>query len=85
MNRDILGLNEFTEYMIENISKMIINRNYIEENKDFFNLLFFKLWEDYSKSTLESISLIKYLKLLEIFLGSMLSEQPSQELPEDII
>jgi hypothetical protein len=78
-----LGLEEYSNFMVENISKLIINRNYIEENSEFFNLLFFKMFEDYEYSTLEPISLLKQLKLLEIFLGAMITEHPSTELPED--
>lgn len=80
-----LGLEEYSTFMVENISKLIINRNYIEENADFFNLLFFKMWEDYEYSNLEPISLLKQLKLLEIFLGSLIAEKPSVDLSEDSI
>ena len=85
MNRDKLGYEEFSEYVYENISKIIINRNYISENQDFFNLLLFKTWEDYHCSYLEEISLTKYLKMVEIFLAVMLKEKPSFELPVDLV
>ncbi len=78
-----LGLEEYSNFMMENISKLVINRNYIEQNADFFNLLFFKMWEDYEYSNMEPISLLKQLKLLEIFLGTMVTEHPDTQLPED--
>ncbi len=80
-----LGLEEYSNFMTENISKLIINRNYMEENAEFFNLLFFKMWEDYEYSNLEPISLLKQLKLLEIFLGALVTESPTTELPEDSV
>lgn len=83
-HNDKLGLEEFSQYMLENISKLIINRSYIEENQDFFNLLLFKFWEDYEYSTIETVSLMKQLKLLEIFLGALIAEKPSVDLPEDV-
>lgn len=84
-HNDKLGLEEFSQYMLENISKLVINRNYIQENEDFFNLLLFKFWEDYEYSTIENVSLMKQLKLLEIFLGAMIIGKPDVNLPEDII
>lgn len=83
-HNDKLGLEEFSQYMLENISKLIINRQYIEDNQEFFNLLLFKFWEDYEYSVMESVSLMKQLKLLEIFLGALIAEKPSVDLPEDV-
>lgn len=82
---DKLGLEEYSVFVLEGISKVIINRNYIEENEDFFNALLFKFWEEYYTSTVEPISITKQIKMLDIFLYTMLSEQPSLELPEDFI
>lgn len=82
---DKLGLEEYSNFMTENISKLIINRNYMKDNAEFFNLLYFKLWEDYEYSNLEPISLLKQLKLLEIFLGALVTEHPSTVLPEDSV
>ena len=82
---DRLGLEEYSSFVLEGISKMIINRNYIEENQDFFNHLLFKLWEDYYLSSVEPISIWKQIKLLEIFLYIMIQEKPTLELPEDSV
>lgn len=82
---DKLGLEEYSVFVLEGVSKVIINRNYIEENDEFFNLLLFKMWEDYSKSFIEPISIWKQIKMLEVFLYAMLLEQPSLELPIDSI
>lgn len=80
-----LGLEEYSVFVLEGISKVIINRNYIEENDEFFNLLLFKMWEDYSKSLVEPISIWKQIKMLEVFLYAMLLERPSLELPIDSV
>jgi hypothetical protein len=80
-----LGLEEYSQYIYENISKIIINRNYIEQNDDFFNEVVFKMWEEYYTSVVEPISIMKQLKHFEMFLGVMLKTQPSLELPEDSV
>ena len=85
MNRDILGIEEYRGHIFENISKIIINQNYIENNFEFFDKILFKLWENYRTSTIEPISINKQMGLLEIFLSAMLEFKPSQELPEDTI
>lgn len=82
---DKLGLEEYSVFVLEGISKVIINRNYIEENEDFFNALLFKCWEEYYTSIVEPISIWKQIKMLDIFLYTMLLEQPSLELPIDSI
>lgn len=80
-----LGLEEYSAFIRENISKIIINRSYIEENEEFFSELFFKMWEEYHESILEPISILKQMRHLEIFLGVALKCQPTLELPEDVI
>jgi len=81
-NQEKLGQTEYEEVLLDNISKLIINRNYILENEDFFNAVLFKLYEDYWFS-IEPISIRKQAKDFEIFLGCMLKYKPTQVLPED--
>lgn len=80
-----LGLEEYMQFVYENISKIVVNRNYIENNQDFFNQLLFKTYEEYLYSSLEPISILKQIKHLEIFLSSMIGYKPDLELPEDYI
>lgn len=84
-NRDLLGYEEYRIYIYENISKIIVNHNYIEENIDFFEKIVFKLWENYYNSVLEPISIRKQLGVFELFLATMIEMKPSQQLPEDSI
>jgi hypothetical protein len=82
---DKLGQVEHRLHIYENISKIIINRQYIEDNYSFFEKVIFKLWEDYDKSVLETISITKQIKMFELYLSVMLEFKPSLELPEDYI
>jgi hypothetical protein len=82
---DKLGLEEYSVFVLEGISKVIINRNYIEENEDFFNTLLFKCWEEYYTSIIEPISITKQIKMLDILLYAIINEKPSVDLPEDSI
>lgn len=82
---DKLGLEEYSEFVLEGISKVIVNRNYIEENIEFFNLLLYKFWEEYYTSFVEPISISKQIKMLDIVLYSMIAEKPSVELPDDYV
>jgi hypothetical protein len=82
---DKLGLEEYSVFVLEGISKVIINRNYIEENEDFFNVILFKFWEEYYTSIVESISISKQVKMLDILLYAIINEKPSVDLPEDSI
>lgn len=82
---DKLGLEEYSVFVLEGISKVIINRNYIEENEDFFNAVIFKFWEEYYTSIVEPISITKQIKMLDILLYSIISEKPSVVLPIDSI
>lgn len=86
MDRDKLGIDEFTAHVYENISKIIVNQHYINENIDFFEKIVFKMWEIYYyNSNIETISITKQLKHLELFLSVMIETKPSQELPEDYL
>lgn len=85
-NRNLLGYEEFRGHFFENISRIIINQNYIDENFDFFEKVIFKLWENYYyNSNIENISITKQLNLFEIFLSAMIELKPSNQLPEDVI
>jgi len=83
--QDRLGSEEYKMHVLENISKIIINANYIEQNIEFFNNLLFKMWEDYHNSVLEPISILKQMKHLEVFLACMLEYKPDLDLPEDLV
>lgn len=86
MNSERLGSEEYRVHVYENISKIIVNRNYIEENFDFFEKIVFKMWElYYYDSILEPISITKQIKMLELFLSVMLEMKPDTTLPEDIV
>lgn len=83
-SNDKLGLEEFQQHVYDNISKIIINRKYIDENQQFFDSVLFKMWEDYHfKADNTSINLL--IRNLEFFLWAMIKNKPAQELPEDEI
>ncbi len=85
-NRDKLYYEEYASHVLENISRVIINQNYINANSDFFEKLLFKSWElYYYNSNLENISITKQIRMLELFLSVMLELKPDLELPEDVI
>ncbi|HSE99875.1 MAG TPA: hypothetical protein VLA48_03180 [Nitrososphaeraceae archaeon] len=85
-NRNLLGYEEYRLHVYENINKVIVNQNYIEENLDFFEKLLFKMWEIYYRnSNLEPVTIKKQLNHLELFLSMMLEFKPTLELPEDSI
>lgn len=79
-----LGLEEYRIHVLDNISGVVVNPNYIEENLSFFNKIVFKMFQDYDNSIVE-ISINKQIKMLNMFLSVMLLEKPSLELSEDII
>ena len=85
MTQQTLGQDEYRLHIYENISKIIINRQYIEENYNFFEKIIFKMFEDYDRSLLEPISITKQIKMLELFISVMLEFKPSLEIPEDCI
>jgi hypothetical protein len=85
-NRDKLYYEEYSNHIYENISRVIVNQNYINANLDFFEKLLFKSWElYYYNSNLENISITKQIRMLELFLSVMLELKPDLELPEDVI
>ena len=85
MKIETLGQDEYRMHVYENISKVIINQQYIEDNYNFFEKVIFKMFEDYDRSVLEPISITKQIKMFELFLSVMLELKPSLELPEDYI
>jgi hypothetical protein len=79
-----LGAVEYEEVLYDNISKIIINRNYIKRNQSFWDNVVFKMFEEYNFSS-EEVSIRKQAKIVEIILAMMIKFKPEQELPEDII
>lgn len=79
-----LGLLEYHEVLLDNISKVVINRNYIAQNQEFWDEIVFKLFEEY-RFSLEDTSIRKQAKLLEIFFHSLFEFQPAVVQPEDLI
>lgn len=82
--RDRLGIQEFEENLLELRSPMVVNRNYIQTYKVFWDNLVFKLWENYYFSPVE-LPVNHYAKLLDIFFGNLFSFDSSAEKTEDII
>lgn len=83
-NRNLLGYEEYRLHVYENISKIIVNQNYVNNNFEFFEKLLFKMWEIYYyNSNIEYISITKQIKHLELFLSVMLEMKPDLYLPED--
>jgi len=69
MENNKLGIIEYQEVVIDNISTLILNKDYIEENKDFFDNVLYKMYEIYINDVNDSISIRKQAQFLEIFLG----------------
>jgi len=84
MNENKLGQSEYEEVLLDNISKVVVNRNYIAQNKDFWDAIVFKLFEEYYFS-LEETSIRKQAKILEIFFNCLFELHPAVNKPEDII
>lgn len=84
MQESKLGIVEYEEVLYDNISKVIVNRNYVKQNKEFWDNIVFKMFEEYNFS-IEGTSIRKQAQFLELFLATMFKFKPSQELPEDII
>ena len=80
-----LGLSEYTEVFYDLLSRIVVNQNYIDSNKDFFEHLIFKTYERYEISKTDSYTIRQIVVLLELFLDAMLQNKPDFELPEDII
>ena len=79
-----LGEIEYEEVFLDNLSKIIVNRNYIESNCEFWDNVIFKFWEEYYFSKRE-VSIISQVRLFEIMMDSVFKYKPSLELPEDIV
>ena len=84
MNTVKLGATEYEEVLYDNINKIIINRNYIKQNQQFWDNIVFKMFEEYNFSS-EEVSIRKQAKIVEIILAMMIKFKPAQELPEDLI
>lgn len=82
--REKLGLVEYESVLIDNISTMVVNRNYISQNSLFWDNMVFKLFEQYYFSR-EEISIRKQAESIEIFLGCLFEFKPSNEKPQDVI
>lgn len=83
-DRDKLYYEEYASHVLENISRIIVNQNYINNNFEFFEKLLFKMWElYYYNSNLEPISITKQMRMLEMFLATMIEIKPDLDLPED--
>jgi hypothetical protein len=83
-NRDKLGISEFEEVLLDCLSTIIIPRSYIEENKEFWDSIVFKLFEDYYYSP-EPLSIRKQAKTLDIVFNSLFTFKPPVEKPTDIL
>jgi len=75
---------EYEEVLLDNISKVVINRNYIASNQQFWDKMVFKMFEEYYFSP-EEISIRKQAKLLEIFFSCLFEFSADNKKPEDII
>lgn len=84
-HNDKLGFEEYRDHMLENISGVVVNPNYIEENLDFIDNLLFKLFQDYENTQSDIISFNKTIKVINIFLSVMLEQKPKLQLPEDTV
>jgi len=81
---DKLGQIEYEEVLIDNISKLIVNRNYMHQNIEFWDNLVFKMWEEYYYG-LEHVSIKKQAQFLEIFFYNTFTYKPSNTLPKDVL
>lgn len=84
-HNDKLGLEEYRAHVMDGITSVIVSPNYIKENIEFFNLLIYKMFQDYEYSAVDEISITKQIKILNLFLGAMITEKPSVDLPEDTV
>ena len=82
---DKLGLEEYRSHVLDSVSGIIVNPNYIKNNTSFFDSLLFKMFQDYEGSQIDPISLNKQIKMLNMFLSIMILEKPDLTLPEDTI
>jgi len=80
-----LGLSEYREVILDNISRLITNQRHIEENFQVYETIIFKSYEKYANSKTENYSINQILSLLEIFLDSVFKHKMDNELPDDVI
>lgn len=83
--RDRLGLLQYQDLILDNLSRVIVNSCWIEENFSFLEQIIFKTYEKYYSCKTEVYSINQILNLLEIFLDALIKFKPSSELPEDKI
>jgi len=84
MEEQKLGQTEYEEVLLDNISKVVVNRRFIKENPSFWDNIVFKMFEEYYFSP-EYVSIKKQARLLEIYLHCMFKYKPSTNLPEDVL
>jgi hypothetical protein len=84
-NEQKLGISEYSEVFYDRLSTVVCNREYVEQNKDFYEQVIWKTFERYNNSKTESYSINQIVTIFEIILDSMLKFKPSNELPEDLI
>ena len=83
--RNKLGLIEYSEVLTESLSKVVIPQNYIDNEKDFFEQIFFKTYEKYHNSKTETYSINQIRSLIEIFIDALFTYKPSSDKPDDLI
>lgn len=84
-HRDKLGIEEYRQHVLGNLSNIIVNPNYVSQNIDFFNNVIFKMFQIYDNPFIENISINQQIKHLEVFLAVMIKEKPTLELPDDTV
>lgn len=80
-----LGITEYREVVLDNISRLIVPSSHIERNESFFEHVIFKSYEKYANSKTENYSINVIVSLLELFLDSAFKYKMENELPEDEI
>lgn len=80
-----LGLTEFSEVFMDNLSRLISNQTHIDQNFDFYEHYIFKSFELYNNSKTQQYTISQILALFEIMLDSLFKYSPSTELPIDSI
>lgn len=80
-----LGLNEYREVVLDNISRLVTNQKHIDENSLAYETFIFKSYEKYANSRTENYSINQIITLLEIFLDTVFKYKMDNELPDDVI
>ncbi len=80
-----LGLNEYREVLLDNISRLVTNQRHIDENSSVYETFIFKSYEKYANSKTENYSINQIITLLEIFLDAVFKYKMDNELPDDVI